>query len=61
MATYSSILAWRIPWTKDPGGQQSTGNKESEVTEQALPPPPPRAYKHKTEFCLLMHIWETLR
>ena len=23
MATYSSILAWRIPWTEEPGGQQS--------------------------------------
>ena len=25
MATHSSILAWRIPWTKKPGGLQSTG------------------------------------
>ena len=25
MATHSSILAWRIPWTKEPGGLQSTG------------------------------------
>ena len=25
MATHSSILAWRIPWTGDPGGLQSTG------------------------------------
>ena len=25
MATYSSILAWRIPWTKEPGGLQSMG------------------------------------
>ena len=24
MATYSSILAWRIPWTEEPGGLQST-------------------------------------
>ena len=23
MATYSSILAWRIPWTEEPGGLQS--------------------------------------
>ena len=23
MATHSSILAWRIPWTEEPGGQQS--------------------------------------
>ena len=25
MATYSSILAWRIPWTVEPGGSQSMG------------------------------------
>ena len=24
MATHSSILSWRIPWTEDPGGLQST-------------------------------------
>ena len=27
MATYSSILAWRIPWTVEPGGLQSMGSK----------------------------------
>ena len=27
MATHSSILAWRIPWTKEPGRQQSTGSQ----------------------------------
>ena len=26
MATHSSILAWRIPWTEDPGGLQSIGS-----------------------------------
>ena len=25
MATHSSILAWRIPWTEEPGGLQSKG------------------------------------
>ena len=25
MATHSSIPAWRIPWTEEPGGLQSTG------------------------------------
>ena len=29
MATYSSILAWRIPWTEEPGGLQSMGSKKS--------------------------------
>ena len=27
MATRSSILAWRIPWTEEPGGLQSMGSK----------------------------------
>ena len=27
MATHSSILAWRIPWTEEPGGPQSTGSQ----------------------------------
>ena len=27
MATHSSILAWRIPWTEEPGGLQSVGLK----------------------------------
>ena len=27
MATHSSILAWEIPWTEDPGGLQSTGSQ----------------------------------
>ena len=33
MATHSSILAWRIPWTKEFGGLQSMGRKESDTTE----------------------------
>ena len=33
MATHSSILAWRIPWTEEPGGLQSMGHKESDTTE----------------------------
>ena len=33
MATHSSILAWRIPWTEEPGGLQSMGCKESDTTE----------------------------
>ena len=27
MEAHSSILAWRIPWTKEPGGLQSTGSQ----------------------------------
>jgi len=34
MATHSSIIAWRIPWTEKPGGLQSRGvAKESDTTE----------------------------
>ena len=33
MATHSSILAWEIPWTEEPGGLQSVGSKESDTTE----------------------------
>ena len=28
MATYSSILAWRIPWTEDPGGLRFRGSQK---------------------------------
>ena len=34
MATHSSILAWRIPWTEEPDGLQSWGRKELDTTEQ---------------------------
>ena len=27
MATHSSVLAWRIPWTEEPGGLQSIGSQ----------------------------------
>ena len=27
MATHSSILAWRIPWTEEPGGLQPMGSQ----------------------------------
>ena len=35
MATYSSILAWRIPWTEEPGKLHSScGHKELDLTER---------------------------
>ena len=33
MAIHSNILAWRIPWTEEPGGLQSTWLQESDTTE----------------------------
>ena len=35
MATHSSTLAWRIPWTEEPGGLVSWGHKEWDATEQS--------------------------
>ena len=36
MATHSSILAWRILWTEEPGGLQSIGHKELDMTGMTL-------------------------
>ena len=33
MATHSNILAWRIPWTEEPGGLQSMELQEAETTQ----------------------------
>ena len=33
MATHSSILAWKIPWTEEPDGLQYMGHKESDTAE----------------------------
>ena len=34
MATHSSILAWEIPWTEEPGRLQSMGSRRSDTTER---------------------------
>ena len=50
MATHSSILAWRIPWTEEPGGLYSPWDcKESDTTEwltvsDSVPPRKPIAH-----------------
>ena len=31
MATHSSILAWKIPWTEEPGGLQTPGSQKSQT------------------------------
>ena len=33
MAIHSSVLAWRIPWTEEPGRLQSVGSQELDMTE----------------------------
>ena len=40
MATHSSVLAWKIPWTEEPGRLQSMGWKELDMIEHAC------AYTH---------------
>jgi len=34
MVTHSSMLAWKIPWTEEPGRLQSMGHKELDTTER---------------------------
>ena len=43
MATHSSVLAWRISWTEEPGRLQSMGLQESDRHDLATKPPPPPA------------------
>ena len=33
VAPHSSVLAWEIPWTEEPGGLQSMGSQELDTTE----------------------------
>ena len=42
MATHSSILAWRIPWTEEPGELQSMGSQRVRYDLATKPPPPRR-------------------
>ena len=49
MATHSSILAWRIPWTEEPGGLPSMRSQESDMTE--------RLKREREMLCLaLLHL-----
>ena len=40
MATCSSILDWKMPWAEKPGGLQSMGSRELDVTEHIICPFP---------------------
>ena len=50
-ATHSSILAWRIPRTEEPGGHSPWHHKELDMTERLS-----IAYRHPSFFGLLLHI-----
>ena len=70
MATNSSILAWRIPWTEEPGGLQSRGGrKEWIITEHTHT----QLHKHrdcgwmtvlfikpKAYLCFIPNTWQKL-
>ena len=53
MASHSSILAWEIPWTDEPGGLQLRVT-ESDTTEQL------NMYKHTFDKLLLVSCMEEL-
>ena len=57
MTTHSSILAWRIPWTEDPGGLQSIGHKESDRNEVTEHGTDGRCHQQEMWVALLPQIW----
>ena len=46
MATHSSILAWEIPWTEEPGGYSPWSCKEWDMSEWACTHPPAHPHTH---------------
>ena len=46
MATQPNILAWRIPWRGKPGGLESMGSKELDITEHVHVHARARAHTH---------------
>ena len=50
-ATHSSILAWRIPWTEEPGRLKSMGYKESHMTEQL-----PLSHLHLMQLIIKLYL-----
>ena len=47
MATNSGILAWRIPWTEEPGGLQSMGSWSWAITERLT-------HIHRQALCIIL-------
>ena len=50
MATHSSVLVWRIPWTEEPGRLQFMGREESDTTERLCMHSPQST--HRTTYVL---------
>ena len=67
MAIHSSILAWEIPWTEEPGGLQSMGSQRVGLdwaTSLSLQPQtyyvPDVCLTHILSFFIIIHLVETL-
>ena len=58
METHSSTFAWKIPWTEEPGGLQSTGS-QSVGYDLATKPPPPLIYCPKRAKWVLEGVLST--
>ena len=61
MAIYSSILAWEIPCTEEPGGLQSMGCKESDMTEQLTLSLSPYWHSQGSKLCSPPKVTQILR
>ena len=57
MTTHSSILAWEILWTEEPGRLQSMSHKESDTTAQLTLPQGLSIRKTTQEMCIRYIIW----
>ena len=58
MATHISILAWRIPWTEEPGQLQSMGRKESDMTKYRAAQWGNRGGKRMKQEIVFTSLWE---
>ena len=50
MATHDTILAWKIPWTEEPGRLQSMGSDKSDTTEYAQRSQFPSIVSHNPDY-----------
>ena len=56
MTTYSSILAWDIPWTEECGVLQSIGSQRGRHDLATKPPPPPLAIQRQIRSSLCQSL-----
>ena len=61
MATHSSILAWKIPWTEKPGGLVQGGHTYSDPTEQTHTYTPIFTEDPNRQYYKFVHVMKSLR